>query len=68
VLDPRNPATLYAATDVGVFARSASGTWSPVGTGLPLVPVADVDAAVSGTTTALTAATFGLGFYRTTAP
>jgi hypothetical protein len=66
VLDPRNPAVLYAATDVGVFARDASGAWSPVGTGLPLVPIADLSAVASGTTTILTAATFGLGFYRTT--
>ena len=66
VLDPRNPAALYAGTDVGVFARAADGTWSAVGTGLPLVPVADLDAVASGTTTVLTAGTFGLGFYRTT--
>lgn len=64
-IDPRNSAILYAATDVGVFARAAGGGWAPVGSGLPLVPVADVDAAASGTTTVLTAATFGLGFYRT---
>jgi photosystem II stability/assembly factor-like uncharacterized protein len=66
VLDPRNPAVLYAATDVGVFSLSG-GTWSPVGSGLPLVPIADLDAAASGSTTVLTAATYGLGFYRTTA-
>jgi len=30
------------------------------------VPVSDVDAVASGTTTVLTAATYGLGFYRTT--
>jgi hypothetical protein len=64
-LDPRNAAVLYAATDVGVFSRAA-GVWTPVGSGLPLVPIADVDAAASGTTTVLTAATFGLGFYRAT--
>jgi photosystem II stability/assembly factor-like uncharacterized protein len=65
VLDPRNPAILYAATDVGVFALSG-GAWAPVGSGLPLVPVADLDAVASGATTTLTAATYGLGFYRTT--
>jgi len=65
-LDPRNPAVLYAASDVGVFARDATGTWAPVGTGLPLVPIADLSAVASGTATVLTAATFGLGFYRTT--
>jgi hypothetical protein len=65
-LDPRNPAVLYAASDVGVFARDATGTWAPVGTGLPLVPIADLSAVASGSTTVVTAATFGLGFYRTT--
>jgi hypothetical protein len=67
-LDPRSPAVLYAATDVGVFVRAANGTWSTAGTGLPLVPVADLDATASGATTVLTAGTFGLGFYRATTP
>jgi hypothetical protein len=66
VLDPRNAAVLYAATDVGVWARTG-GTWAPVGTGLPLVPVADLEATDNGTATVLTAATFGLGMFRTTA-
>jgi hypothetical protein len=66
VLDPRDAAVLYAATDVGVWARTA-GVWAPVGTGLPLVPVADLDATNNGAATVLTAATFGLGMYRTTA-
>jgi hypothetical protein len=66
VLDPRNAAILYAATDVGVFSLTG-GAWTAVGSGLPLVPIADLDAAASGSTTVLTAATYGLGFYRTTA-
>jgi hypothetical protein len=66
VLDPRNSGVLYAATDVGVFARTG-GVWARVGSGLPLVPVADLDAVAAGSTTVLTAATYGLGFYRTTA-
>lgn len=66
VLDPRNPAVLYAGTDVGVWARSGGG-WSPVGTGLPLVPIADLEATDNATATVLTAATYGLGMYRTTA-
>jgi len=49
-----------------VFARVANGTWSPVGSGLPLVPISDLDAVAAATTTVLTAATYGLGFYRTT--
>lgn len=66
VLDPRNSGVLYAATDVGVFARTG-GVWARVGSGLPLVPVAGLDAVAAGATTVLTAATYGLGFYRTTA-
>ncbi|HZN74140.1 MAG TPA: glycosyl hydrolase [Micromonosporaceae bacterium] len=66
VLDPRNPAILYAGTDVGVWARTAS-TWAPVGTALPLVPISDLEATDTGTATVLTAATYGLGMYRTTA-
>jgi hypothetical protein len=66
VLDPRNPAVVYAGTDVGVWARSG-GIWAPIGTGLPLVPVADVEAADTGTATVLTVATYGLGMYRITA-
>ena len=66
VLDPRNPAVLYAATDVGVWAR-VGGAWAPVGSGLPLVPVADLEATNNGSATVLTGATFGLGMYRTTA-
>src|SRR5439155_18370186 len=65
VLDPRNRTLLYAATDVGVFPTPDNGTtWSPVGTALPLVPISDLEATDTGTTTILTAATFGLGTYR----
>jgi hypothetical protein len=67
VLDPRQPGTLYVASDVGVFATTTGGAdWSVVGSGLPAVPVADLDAGPAGTGTVLTAATFGLGMYRTT--
>jgi hypothetical protein len=66
VLDPRNPTVLYAGTDVGVFARDATGAWSAVGSALPMVPIADLDALSTGTATILTAATYGLGMYRTT--
>ena len=58
---------LYAATDVGVFVTADDGvTWAPAGTGLPLVGVADLEATDTGTTTVLTAATYGLGMYRLT--
>jgi hypothetical protein len=67
VLDPRNRSVLYVGTDVGVFTSTSTGaTWFPVGTGLPAVPVADVEATVAGSTTLLTAATYGLGMYRVT--
>jgi hypothetical protein len=65
VLDPRNRTRLYAATDVGVFLSTDNETtWTPPGTGLPLVPISDLDATDTGTTTLLTAATYGLGMYR----
>lgn len=65
LLDPRNRSLLYAATDVGIFSTLDGGTtWTPVGTALPLVPIADLEATDTGTTTILTAATFGLGMYR----
>jgi hypothetical protein len=65
VLDPRDRTRLYAASDVGVFLTTDTGaTWTAAGTGLPLVPISDVEAIDTGTTTVLTAATFGLGMYR----
>jgi hypothetical protein len=68
VLDPSDRTTLYVATDVGVFTTTdGRASWAPVGTGLPAVPVADLDAFASGSSTALTAATFGLSMYRVTA-
>lgn len=68
VLDPLTPSKLYVGTDVGVFTTTNGGTtWTPVGTGLPSTPIIDVDAVASGGATVLTAATFGLGMYRTTA-
>ena len=58
---------VYVATDVGGFSAAATGgSWSRAGSGLPAVPVADLEIATSATATVLTAATFGLGVYRTT--
>jgi photosystem II stability/assembly factor-like uncharacterized protein len=69
VLDPRNPAVLYVGSDVGVYTSTTGGaSWSGVGSGLPTVPVADIDVMASGSSTVLTAATFGLSMYRLTAP
>jgi photosystem II stability/assembly factor-like uncharacterized protein len=40
VLDPENPATVYAGTSVGLFkSTDAGGVWSAQNTGLPDVPV-----------------------------
>ncbi len=67
VLDPRDRTRLFVASDVGVFVSTDTGaTWAAAGTGMPLVPVSDLEATASGTTTVLTAATFGLGIYRLT--
>lgn len=65
VLDPRDRTRLLVASDVGVFASTDGGaTWSHAGTGLAMVPVSDLDATNTGTSTVLTAATFGLGMFR----
>ena len=68
VIDPRNRTRLFVASDVGVFLSADGGiTWASAGTGLPLVPISDLEATGSGGVTVLTAATFGMGMYRTTA-
>jgi photosystem II stability/assembly factor-like uncharacterized protein len=69
VIDPRNPAILYVGCDVGVFSSTDTGaSWGVVGSGLPAVPIADIDAMASGSGTVLTVATFGLSMYRLTTP
>jgi hypothetical protein len=43
-VDPQNPASLYAGTDIGVYVSLNSGaTWAPYGTGLPRVAVFDME-------------------------
>ena len=67
VLDPRNPAAAVRrhrrrrlrTADGGVTGRRS-------GTGLPLVPVADLEATDTGTTTVLTAATYRPGHVQLT--
>jgi photosystem II stability/assembly factor-like uncharacterized protein len=54
--------TLYVATDQAVFVSPAGdGQWLRLGTGLPLVPVDDIE--YDGAHHRLVAATFGRGFY-----
>jgi photosystem II stability/assembly factor-like uncharacterized protein len=56
-------ATLYVATDQAVFVSQAGdGQWLRLGTGLPLVPVDDIE--YDGSHNRLVAATFGRGFYQ----
>lgn len=44
LLDPSNPNTLYAGTDVGPFVTTNGGTsWSALGTGFPIVSVEGMD-------------------------
>lgn len=57
-------ATLYAATDQGVFVSHTGGrAWLRLGRGMPLVPVDDIE--YDGGHHRLVAATFGRGLYET---
>jgi len=43
VVDPSDPQRLFVATDVGIYFTQSLGTsWTPLGTGLPPVPVMDL--------------------------
>ena len=64
ILDPSYPNTLYAGTDQGAFVSTVDGQWTRLGTGLPLVPVADLE--YDAGHHRLVAATFGRGFYQLT--
>jgi photosystem II stability/assembly factor-like uncharacterized protein len=60
-------ATLYAATDQGVFVSATGGrAWSRLGHGMPLVPIDDIE--YDGTHHRLVAATFGRGLYEIKVP
>jgi len=44
IVDPQDPATLYAGTDVGVYVTSdLGGQWAKLGLGLPLSVVVDLE-------------------------
>ena len=74
VVDPRSAATVYVATDAGVYfttaiqscAGSGSSCWSAFGTGLPEAPVVALSASpASAAAQVLTAATYGRGVWQT---
>jgi photosystem II stability/assembly factor-like uncharacterized protein len=63
IVDYFNDNTLYIATDVGVYRTTDLGvTWTPYGTGMPLVVVADL--AYHPPTKTLVAGTHGRSMYR----
>ena len=63
-VDPNDPATLYAGTELGLYRSIDSGaSWSRFGAGtLPLVEVSDL--CISPASQRLTAATYGRGFWQ----
>jgi photosystem II stability/assembly factor-like uncharacterized protein len=62
--DPFNSNVLYIGTDVGVFITENAGTsWEPLGTGLPISPVTDID--FHPPTQLLVAGTHGRSIYKT---
>ncbi len=66
-LDPDLPGTIYAATDIGVFATSDAGlTWNLLGTGLPRV--VSMGLRLHRATRTLRVATHGLGVWDIVVP
>ena len=67
-IDPENPGTLYAGTDIGVYTSADGGnTWLPLGTGLPRVAVFDL-AIANSLPRKLRIATHGRGLWEYTLP
>jgi hypothetical protein len=74
VVDPESAATVYLATDAGVYfttqvascASAGSSCWSAFGTGLPEAPVVELSASpASASAQVLTAGTYGRGVWQT---
>lgn len=63
IIDPTNTATLYAATDVGVYVTRDAGTsWQLLANGMPNVIVLDLT--LHNPTRTLLAGTFGRSMYK----
>lgn len=63
IVDPQDTATLYVASDVGVFVTANLGAnWEYLGEGLPNVPVNDI--VLHNPTRTLVAATFGRSMHK----
>ncbi len=61
LIDPMNPATLYAGTDIGVFRSTDTGaTWTAFNNGLPPIPVSGFSAQATGR---IQVATYGRGVF-----
>ncbi|MCH8991722.1 MAG: hypothetical protein IIA44_08255, partial [Acidobacteria bacterium] len=63
--DPQLDSTLYIGTDFGVYVTDNLGqSWTPLGTGMPISPVHDLDFHDAGRT--LVAGTHGRSMFKTT--
>lgn len=64
-VDPANPAVLFVATDVGVFATASGGaSWTPLGSGMPEGAVVTDLKRIETPGPFLYAATYGRSAYR----
>jgi len=67
IVDPLNPNTIYAGTDVGIFRSiDAGANWSAFSAGLPRVAVFDLE--IANAQRILRAATHGRGIYEISLP
>lgn len=67
VIDPAAPFTLYAATDIGVYASTDGGAnWTPYTTGMPRVTVFDLTFLNQPGNRVIRAATHGRGVWERT--